>query len=1454
MMRIADWYGNVADVTISHPLGLYHMMADTLQQVPAPGTRMIRHAGDRVTFTLDLGGDPRGTGWLRTNIGRAAVRARERVQFIERGAPILAHDWHDVPLRRVAAGRYAVTLPLFEVGRFEAKALFLAAGESEPVWPPGGNTVIKVEPAGTWCANSLYSAFVRQFGEDAAAGGPAPGSPDLLRQLDAAGYTVIPRSGTFRDLIRRLDVIVGDLRFRIVQLLPIHPVPTTYARMGRFGSPFAALDFLDVDPALAEFDRRTTPLDQFGELVDAVHRREARVFLDMPVNHTGWASKLQVSHPEWFMRNADRSFRSPGAWGVTWEDLSHLDYAQRGLWRYMADVFRFWCHQGVDGFRCDAGYMLPGEAWEYIIARVRLEYPDTVFLLEGLGGKLEVVDSLLADANLDWAYSELFQNEDRSRIESYLPAALESSRTAGRLIHFAETHDNNRLAATSPAYARMRTALAALGSMDGGFGITGGVEWYATDKVDVHEAPPINWGNPVNQVDAIARLNVMLEAHPCFHPGTDIRLIQQDGGNVLAVRRTARDGRTRLLALINLGAEPDTVRWNTGDWPVPDDGLTDLLGGGPVRPAVSGSMAACRLAPYGVLCLTPVAGEMSLLDAAGSRRMTAPVALVHRRLRAKALELHAYLKGLADISDLDPDAMAGALADDPAAFCARLASTGSMPALVRWVWPRDVRRVVMVPPGHLLYVRVPVRFRVRWSCGELAWRTEESLPASGGDHFALLVPPGAGRDQTTAECTLDLTVFAADGVVHETASLLCLDRWDRVSVPFDLTAEAVAKADACAICTNGRGALSQVRGRWGAVSSQYDALLAANLHPGVPVDRHVCFTVCRAWLVYRGYSHAITINCLDRFSTGADGGVRWVFSVPAGNGRCVRLDIRLRMIAGSNAIRLEFVRRRLAGEPDGMDDGCPVRLILRPDIEDRNFHTKTKAFTGPEQAWRHAVERRTDGFVFRPAGDRSLVLGMTPGRFVWEPEWRYMVAHPVEADRGLDGCSDLFSPGYFECNLRGGERAELSAAMMTGRDDPPVEDVVSLTADPEGDEPVSLDRALIRSIRDFIVRRDQSRTVIAGYPWFLDWGRDTLICLRGMIAAGWLAESRDIIRQFAGRESGGTLPNMIRGADDSNRDTSDAPLWMLVACEDLVAAEGSADVLQADCGGRPLREVLRSIVCGYRDGTVNGIRMDPETGLVFSPSHFTWMDTNFPAGTPRQGYPIEIQALWYRALSFVGRLEPEGPWMALADRVRSAVMAFYPLHEGYLSDCLHAAPGQGARRAVADDALRPNQLMGITLGLVNDPVLGGGILSACEELLVPGAIRSLAERPVRYPVPVRGRDGLLNDPLLPYWGRYRGDEDTRRKPAYHNGTAWTWQFPLYAEALFQVYGEPVRDTALALLGSSARLMKDGCIGHLPEIVDGDAPHGQRGCHAQAWGETELLRVIDLLTGNRRHGI
>jgi starch synthase (maltosyl-transferring) len=184
--------------------------------------------------------------------------------------------------------------------------------------------------------------------------------------------------------------------------------------------------------------------------VDAVHRRNARIFLDIAINHTGWAANLHTNHPEWLARTPEGRIEVPGAWGVQWEDLTKLDYRHQELWRFMAEVFLTWCRRGVDGFRCDAGYMVPHPAWRYIVARVREQFPDTTFLLEGLGGKISVTRQLLNTANLNWAYSELFQNYDRSQIENYLPEAIAISAADGLTVHFAETHDNPRLAATGP--------------------------------------------------------------------------------------------------------------------------------------------------------------------------------------------------------------------------------------------------------------------------------------------------------------------------------------------------------------------------------------------------------------------------------------------------------------------------------------------------------------------------------------------------------------------------------------------------------------------------------------------------------------------------------------------------------------------------------------------------------------------------------------------------------------------------------------------------------------------------------------------------------------------------------------------------------------------------------------------------------------------------------------------
>jgi predicted glycogen debranching enzyme len=294
-----------------------------------------------------------------------------------------------------------------------------------------------------------------------------------------------------------------------------------------------------------------------------------------------------------------------------------------------------------------------------------------------------------------------------------------------------------------------------------------------------------------------------------------------------------------------------------------------------------------------------------------------------------------------------------------------------------------------------------------------------------------------------------------------------------------------------------------------------------------------------------------------------------------------------------------------------------------------------------------------------------------------------------------------------------------------------------------------------------------------------------------------------------------------------------------------------------DARGRTIADILRAIATGYRDGTPNGIKMDLASALIWSPSHFTWMDTNYPAGTPREGYPVEIQVLWIRLLRQLARLDANaegGRWAALADRALEALMKYFWLEEkGYFADLLIARPGQPAAAATVDTALRSNGLFAVSLGLLSGERAKRCVEAALRHLVVPGALRSLAPLPVKPPLPIQAPDGrLLNDPERPYRGRYEGDEDTRRKPAYHNGTAWTWTFPVFCEALALAWDFDKAAVAAAklYLASMERLLDEGCLGQLPEIVDGDAPHTQRGCDAQAWGVTEALRVWKRLGGVR----
>jgi glycogen debranching enzyme len=385
--------------------------------------------------------------------------------------------------------------------------------------------------------------------------------------------------------------------------------------------------------------------------------------------------------------------------------------------------------------------------------------------------------------------------------------------------------------------------------------------------------------------------------------------------------------------------------------------------------------------------------------------------------------------------------------------------------------------------------------------------------------------------------------------------------------------------------------------------------------------------------------------------------------------------------------------------------------------------------------------------------------------------------------------------------------------------------------------------------RAYVVRRGSGRTIIAGYPWFLDWGRDTLISARGLLAAGMVSEVGELLVTFGRFSSGGLMPNTIHGEDASNRDTSDAPLWYGVLCEETAQRDGNIYDSIAGAKGRRIADVVAEIAAGYARGTANGIRMDPASALIWSPPHFTWMDTNYPACTPREGYPVEIQVLWIRLLRQVERLgaKPCGEsWRVLAERAEESLKRLFWLEEpGYLADLLIAKAGQTAAAAVPDNALRSNFLWAIAFGFFTGAPARRAVAAALRYLLVPGALRTLAPLAVSPPLEIRLPDGrLLGDPRQPYQGRYEGDEDTRRKPAYHNGTAWLWTLPSACEALARAWdlSPAAVAAAKAYLAAMDRLMMGGCLGQLPEILDGDAPHQPRGCDAQAWSVLEALRV------------
>lgn len=668
-------------------------------------------------------------------------------------------------------------------------------------------------------------------------------------------------------------------------------------------------------------------------------------------------------------------------------------------------------------------------------------------------------------------------------------------------------------------------------------------------------------------------------------------------------------------------------------------------------------------------------------------------------------------------------------------------------------------------------------FQIQWplDAGRIA-------PLPGGSRVTLRAADGQEISQQlpdVTEVTPHVLHWPEQGVI---AHVLLLPEPAAVRVPATLCGPP---GERCGILANRRGSAVQARAAWGSVQSKYDAFLSANLDPDGPGDRRVVLPFLELTLRIGAEETPVSAAHVCSFSAGADC-LRWEIRI-----RSLTFSVTLCLGAG-NAITLDL-QCDAAASPD-------CALLIRPWLDDRSFHTVTQAFRGAEHDFPRRIAETAHGFSFALQGGHLLNVDMQGAAWHSAPQWRYCVPLPECAARGLDPQMDVFSPGAFCWELSAHSALRLTAGV--DGDVPP-------QAAPEQAGDASLPAVIGRSLDLFLADRGGELTVIAGFPWFLDWGRDSLIFVRGLIACGRLAEAGSILRRFAAFEEEGTLPNLLRGATVTNRETSDAPLWLVAGIGELIAAGGGTR--------EEFEAVVASIVAAKQR-----LLMHAETGFVFSAPHHTWMDTDQPPYTPRTGYPIEIQALWHRTLRVAAEQFGIAGANDLAARVAGNLERYFWCPQtGCYADFLHPD-------LTPDTAVRPNQWLAITLGALTDPQHIRQALETTQCLLVPGAARSLSAA----------------DPA--WQPRYSGPEDVSRKPAYHNGTAWTWQYPLFSEALFLAYGAPAQPAARQLLSASAVLLNDGCPGQLPEILDGARPHLPRGCPAQAWSVSEWLRVWKLL--------
>ena len=499
---------------------------------------------------------------------------------------------------------------------------------------------------------------------------------------------------------------------------------------------------------------------------------------------------------------------------------------------------------------------------------------------------------------------------------------------------------------------------------------------------------------------------------------------------------------------------------------------------------------------------------------------------------------------------------------------------------------------------------------------------------------------------------------------------------------------------------------------------------------------------------------------------------------------------------------------------DGGADAA--RLSVRLLLSGRDYHALMRENT----AFGFDASVANRSVTWRPYSALPAVVALTNGSYKHEPTWYRNFFYREEAARGLDHVEDLASPGTFSFDLARGEAVVvLRAGEGEGVE---AEKLAARTRAREAmrREPLT---PLDRAAEAYVVRRGSGHTIIAGYPWFTDWGRDTFIAMRGLVLGrGRYDIAESILLTWTETISQGMLPNRFPddgGAPEFN--AVDASLWYVIAVHEFLAAA------RPETRARErLVSAAASILDGYAAGTRYGIRMDAD-GLIacgVAGTQLTWMDAKVGdrAVTPRIGKPVEVQALWINALrSACGR------YQTIAERAQAAFRErFWNTSAGCLYDVVDA----DHQRDRVDPSIRPNQILavgGLPFAIIDGDHARMIVATVERELLTPVGLRSLS----------RG------DPE--YRGHYQGDA-AERDSAYHQGTVWPWFIGPFVDAWLNVNGDDEAPCAEArrrfLVPLLAQLQTVG-LGHVFEIADGDDPHATRGCPFQAWSLGELIRAM-----------